>query len=608
VEPELVALAEAYGVDTWYEDWQSTRVDVSREVVVDVLKLLDVDASTPAAVAAALAAAPSRIPAPVPAATSLEAPPATWGWMLQLYGVRSAASWGVGDFGDLAAFTEWAARTGAGAILLNPLHAVAFSDARGDHVPASPYSPSSRRFINPIYLRVEQVDEYVHGTPQLRAQVDALRPPHDAGREHDLVDYDTVWRAKRAALRLLWAARDVAPDLDALEPAVRDFATYNALANRYGADWRQWPPELQRPDSAGVAALRAQESPEIAFQAWLQELCSAQLEAASAAAAGMAVGIVLDLAVGIYPGGADAWMLQDVLAAGARIGAPPDAFNQQGQDWGLATWRPDRLAATGYAAYRELLRGIFRHAKGLRVDHVAGLWRLWWVPPERSADQGTYVHYDPDAMLGVLVEEARAAGAVIVGEDLGTVQPVVTEGLQARNMLGSAVLWFTRDQDGEFLPPRQWKPRALASVSTHDLPTAAGFLSGEHVLARAEAGVLGRDVKEEWAAAGQDRARLLALLDAEGLIDADSTDADVIVALHSVLARTPCRMVLASPYDVLEEPRQPNLPGTVDQYPNWRIPLPLRLEALVDDPRMRRIAALFAARALHHGDDGALPG
>jgi 4-alpha-glucanotransferase len=583
-------------VATWYEDWQSVRVDVEPEVVISVLRLLDVDVRDPEA---ALANAPAKRTVTTPLAAELPTFPRTWGWMLQLYGLRSAGSWGVGDFADLAAFTAWAAANGAGAILLNPLHAVAFSDARGDSVPASPYSPSSRRFINPIYLRIEDTDAYRAAEPALRARIDALKPPvAPAQPADDVIDYDTAWRAKRAALELLWATVD-AEAID--DPALKSFATYNALAERHGADWRAWPEELHRPDGPAASAA----DPElVAFHAWLQRLCAEQLRVANDAASAMTVGIVHDLAVGIDPGGADAWMLQDVLAAGARIGAPPDSFNQQGQDWGLATWRPDRLAATGYAAYRELLRGIFAHASGLRVDHVAGLWRLWWVPPEGSAADGTYVQYDPDAMLGILVEEARAAGAVVVGEDLGTVMPVVTEGLRDRNILGSAVLWFTRDAGGDFVPPAKWVERALATVSTHDLPTAAGFLSGEHVLARAEAGVLGRDVQEEWAAATQDRARLLELLDAEGLVAPDATDEDIVVALHELLARTPCRLVLASPYDVLDEVRQPNLPGTVEQYPNWRIPLPLRLEAIIEDPRMHRVAEIFNARSRRSPAEG----
>jgi 4-alpha-glucanotransferase len=556
----LEELAGAYGVATTYENWQGVHVAVDPEVIAKVLGLLDT----------------SKPPPPTPAGVSehaqLPPSPFTWGWMVQVYSLRSAGSWGVGDFADLATFTAWAAGLGAGAILLNPLHAVAFSSAAGDPVPPSPYSPSSRRFINPIYLRIEDTGAYRTADASTQAEVDALKPTNNT----TVIDYDTVWRAKHTALKRLWNGQKAQDS----EPALTTFATFNALVERHGADWRQWPDDVDA------------DADEIAFQAWLQELCAEQLRAANAAAAGMAIGIVHDLAVGIDPGGADAWMLQDVIAAGAKIGAPPDAFNQQGQDWGLATWRPDRLAATGYAAYRDLLRGIFAHASGLRVDHVAGLWRLWWIPPGEPADRGTYVSYDADAMLGILVEEARAAGATVIGEDLGTVLGIVTQGLRERDILGSAVLWFTRDWNGDFRPPAQWPERALATISTHDLPTAAGYLSGDHVRARAEAGVLSRDVEEERRQAADDVSRLKKLIDQEGLADEDP-----IVALHELLARTPCRLVLASPYDVLGEIRQPNLPGTVDQYPNWRIPLPLPLEEVVEDPRMVKVAAILKNRS-----------
>ncbi|WP_433045291.1 4-alpha-glucanotransferase [Dactylosporangium sp. CS-033363] len=562
-EDSLAAQAAARGVATWYETAGHRRVDIDPDVVRAVMALLEPRTAGHTPVAAPIA---------------LPEVPRTWGWMIQLYGVRSAGSWGVGDFADLAAFARWASLTGAGAILVNPLHAV----APVDPMPSSPYSPSSRRFVNPVYLRVEDLPEYKNGSADLRAAVDALRPP-----TLDLIDYDAVWRAKRAALQALFADWSDNSDID---PALRDFATYTALAEVHGVDWRGWPEELRRPGPAAYAAADPQRA---AFHVWLQRRCAEQLATANAAAAGMAVGIVHDLAVGIDPGGADAWTLQDVLAPGAKVGAPPDAFNQQGQDWGLATWSPDRLAATDYEAYRALLRGIFEHAGGLRVDHVAGLWRLWWIPPEHGAAQGAYVHYDPEAMLGVLIEEAVRAGAVVVGEDLGTVEPIVTETLQARNILGSAVLWFTRDDDGRFIPPARWPANAMASISTHDLPTATGFLTGEHIRARAEAGVLTRTVPEEEAAATQDRLALLDLLSAEGLATRESTDAELVVAMHRLLTRTPCRILLASPYDVLGEPRQPNLPGTSQQYPNWRIPLPLKLEELTADPRMLQIADLL---------------
>ncbi|MFB9234235.1 4-alpha-glucanotransferase [Plantactinospora siamensis] len=642
MDRELIALAAAHGVATAYTDWRGRRVRVRPEIVIEVLKLLGVPADDPAGVRSALAAAraaaagdalPDTVilvagrtrPLPEPGVITLEdggsravdgelpadlplgwhrlacagrdvplvvvprrlpAPPATWGWMLQLYSLRSSSSWGMGDLGDLAEFTRWAgAETGAGLVLLNPLHAVSTSHP----VPASPYSPSSRRFANPLYLRVADTAAYRAAGAQLRARIDALRPD-----QPEMIDYDAVWRAKRAALELLFPL--AGPVELAADEELTAFATYCALAERHGPDWRTWPEPLRRPDGPAVAAARAELRDLVAFHAWLQRLCSEQLAAADAAAreTGMPVGIVHDLAVGVDPGGADGWLLADVLAAGVHIGAPPDDFNQLGQDWGLAAWRPDRLAATGYAAYRDLLRRVLSHAGGLRVDHVAGLWRLWWVPPGAGPGEGTYVRYDPDAMLGILALEAYRAGAVVVGEDLGTVQPAVTRGLRGRNMLGSTVLWFARDADG-FLPPRRWPRTALATISTHDLPTAPGFLIGAHVRIRAELRQLAGDVADEWARAADERRDLVAMLRDAGLLAAEeASDEDIVLAMHAALAASPTRLVAASLYDVLGEVRQPNLPGTINEYPNWRLPLPATLEQIRADPRPRRVADLLS--------------
>jgi 4-alpha-glucanotransferase len=325
----------------------------------------------------------------------------------------------------------------------------------------------------------------------------------------------------------------------------------------------------------------------------------------------MPIGLVVDLAVGVDPGGADAWALADVLAAGVRVGAPPDAFNQLGQDWGLAAWHPTRLAETGYAAYRDLLRRLLRYAGGIRVDHVAGLWRLWWVLPGGSAADGTYVSYDADAMLGILALEARRAGAVVVGEDLGTVPEAVTEGLRARAMLGSSVLWFTRDPTdpaAPFIPPDQWPRYALASISTHDLPTAYGFLAGEHVRVREKLHLLAVPFAEERARADRERELLVHMLAAAGLLDAAEATAPaaadpdaVVAAMHAALLASPSILVAMSPYDVLGERRQPNLPGTTDQYPNWRQPIPVDREELFADPRVVRLSrAMSAGRPRNH--------
>ncbi|HEY2793340.1 MAG TPA: 4-alpha-glucanotransferase, partial [Micromonosporaceae bacterium] len=334
-------------------------------------------------------------------------------------------------------------------------------------------------------------------------------------------------------------------------------------------------------------------------------LCDQQFAAAAEAAraAGMAIGLIVDLAVGVDPTGADASALSDVLAKGVRIGAPPDAFNQLGQDWGLSAWHPKRLADTGYAAYRDLLRRLLRHAGGLRIDHVAGLWRLWWVLPGHPASDGTYVSYDADAMVGILALEAHRAGAVVIGEDLGTVPEAVTLGLRERAMLGCSVLWFTRDPDQEeapFRPPEQWPRYAEASISTHDLPTAYGFLAGEHVRVRAELHQLARPIEEEQEQAVRDRQQLVTMLIEAGLLDADAAeDVDAIVtAMHAALLAGPSVLVAVSPYDVLGELRQPNLPGTIDQYPNWRLPLPIDREDIFRDPRVIRICEMMSRRRL----------
>jgi 4-alpha-glucanotransferase len=633
MDTALSELAAAHGVASWYRDAQRRRVDVDPDVVRRVLGLLGVSADTPRQVADALAAA--RIPQPpgilvlrqgqhqeirdsgvlsdehgseTPVQRALPAdltpgwyslrrgeahttvlvapprlpePPRAWGWMLQLYALRSAGSWGIGDLADLREFAAWTHTAhGSGAVLVNPLHAMTPTIP----VQPSPYSPSSRRFINPLYLRITDIGAYHRGDPTLRAEVDALRIDSTGDR----IDRDAVWLAKRAALELLWRAEN-APH-PAMSDGLRNFATFCALADQHGPHWSRWPSELRHPATASADPQR------VAFHAWLQQQCAEQLAAARKAAKGMAIGVVHDLPVGVDPEGADAWELQDVLATGVTVGAPPDIFNQQGQNWGLPPWRPDRLAATRYAAYRDMLRAVLAHADGLRIDHVAGLWRLWWVPPGASPAHGTYVRYDAAVMLAALELEAYRAGAVVIGEDLGTVEPEVTETLAEQQMLGCEVLWFARDEQAPGAPllaPQRWPRQAAASISTHDLPTAVGFLRGEHVRVRAALGLLDNEAVE-WAQAKAQRAELISLLRAEGLLHTENEE-DIVVAMHALLARTPCRLLLASPYDVVGEIRQPNLPGTIDQYPNWRLPLPVTLEQLQRDPRVRRVVA-----ALHY--------
>jgi 4-alpha-glucanotransferase len=641
VDSDLIELAAAHGVATSYRDGERKIVEVDEDVVVRILGLLDVDAAEPESRTAALALAREKaatgalpgtiahrvgatrvLPGPgvlidaegtrtdvtelpddltpgyyrldlvdeqlgrdvtvVVAPAALPETPRSWGWMLQLYALHSSGSWGIGDLGDLRDFISWTGREhDADAVLLNPLHAI----TPVPPVQASPYTPSSRRFATPLALRVTDLDAYRTADEATRAQVDALRPDTVGDR----IEHDRVWAAKRSACELLWHSAGRPEPIGAPDD-LWQFAIFCSLAERYGGRWSLWPEGLRHPGAPDVDKLRLELAPRVAFHAWLQDQVQRQLAEAHGVAQEFGVRVVHDLAVGTDPQGADGWALQDVLAMGVHVGAPPDAFSQQGQDWGLPPWRPDRLDATGYAAYRDLLQAQLRHADGLRIDHVAGLWRLWWVPPGESPDRGTYVHYDSDVMLAVLTLEAWRADALVIGEDLGTVEREVTEGLVERNILGSSVLWFTRDIDtpgDPLLPPDRWNPESVATISTHDLPTAAGFLRGEHVQARADLGLLA-DPDAEKARAELDRLELVELLREQGLVVGDDPGEDqLVVAMHALLARSRSRLVLISPYDVIGETRQPNLPGTVDQYPNWRLPLPESLEELRDDPRVR---------------------
>jgi len=612
MDPQLSALARAHGVATWYENADRRRVEVADDVVRAVLAELEVDSDAPAVVPRGPLVV--REGDPVDGEVTLETgeratgdlplgyhhladgrelivtprrlPPVTpaWGWMLQLYALHSPGSWGIGDLADLREFAIGSAGLGAGVILVNPVQAI--TPARP--VQRSPYSPSSRRFANPLYLRVTDTEAFRRADSRTRATVERLAPSPGA----ELIDYDAVWTAKLTALEHLWAGGNG----QAVPDDLRDFATFCALAERHGADWRAWPAGLRRPDGPDVVAARRQLSARVSFHAWLQRLCQRQLADARTASD---VRIVHDLPVGVDPAGADAWALQDVLASDVTVGAPPDAFSQQGQDWNLPPWRPDRLAAQGYRPFRDVIRNVLAHADGIRVDHIAGLWRLWWIPPGRPASEGTYVRYDADALLGILALEAHRAGAIVVGEDLGTVPDEVTETLHDRGMLSSSVLYFERDEkaDGEpLLPPERWPVDAMASISTHDLPTTVGFLRAENVRVRADLGLL-TDPAGEYERAAAARAELLAALDEHGLLPADPSEEDLVVALHTLLSRSASRLLLTSPQDALGEPRQPNLPGTVDEYPNWRIPLTPPVADLLSDPQLRRaVAALRDAR------------
>ena len=535
-----------------------------------------------------------------------------WGLATQLYSVRSHGSWGIGDLADLADLAVWAgSRHGADYVLVNPLHAAAPTKP----MEPSPYLPTSRRFVNPLYLRVEAVDEFADMSGRGR-----IRKLHQAvatrATESDVIDRDHAWEAKRAACELVYRVRRSAGRELAFTAykqregaALDDFATWCALAEEHGGDWRRWPEELQHPGNPEVTRFAETHSTAVDFHRWLQWQLDEQLANAQSQAVrtGMALGIMADLAVGVHPTGADSWALQNVLALGVTAGAPPDEFNQLGQDWSQPPWRPDQLEELGYQPFRTLIQAVLRHAGGVRIDHIIGLFRLWWIPEGAAPTEGTYVRYNHDAMIGIVALEAHRAGAVVVGEDLGTVEPWVRDYLRERGLLGTSILWFEVDTASRGpLQAERWRELCLSSVTTHDLPPTPGYLAGEHVRLRHELGLLTRPASEEFDDHRAEQQAWVAELRRVGLLgqDTDATTGDIgddelILALHRYLARTPSRLLALALTDAVGERRTQNQPGTTDEYPNWRVPLagpdgrPMLLEDVFTDTRAAALAEVM---------------
>ena len=559
-----------------YQNWRGQHVEVPDETLAAVLAALSPPGGNDPPQTPPAHGGAARPPiAPWPARRG-------WGFAVQLYSVRSRASWGHGDLHDLADLAAWSGGDlGADFVLVNPLHAAEPQPP----VSPSPYLPMSRRQISPLYLRIEDIPEFEGLSAGDRARVEALAAPlRAASGTAALIDRDAVWAAKRAAAELIRAVPLTASrraELDAFlardRRAIGAWATWCAIAEVHGPDWRSWPAALADPGSAGVTALRRELADRIAFHEWLQWLTAEQLAAAQQTArrAGMSIGVITDLAVGTHPGGADAWAWQDVIVPGISVGAPPDEFNQLGQNWTLPPWHPGWLAAQAGRPLAELIAACTRGSGGLRVDHVMGLARLWWIPAGMSPDLGTYVRYDHELMGGVLAAEAARAGAVAIGEDLGTVEPWLRKYLAERRVLGTSMLWFERRADGTPRSPGGWRRGCLAMVGTHDMPPAAAFLTGEQVTIRAELGLLTRPEAEERAAAQAELAGWLARLAREGLLPraAAPSPQEFTAALYGFLTRTPAVLIGVSLADAAGERRPQNMPGTVDEYPNWRIPL-----------------------------------
>ena len=353
------------------------------------------------------------------------------------------------------------------------------------------------------------------------------------------------------------------------------FAAFCVLAEKFGPDWRKWPEEYRRADNAAVVRFAAEHSSEIGYHAWLQWLLDRQLSAAAGV-----IPLLQDLPVGMDPGGADAWEWQDLLAKEMVVGAPPDAFNADGQDWQLPPFVPAKLRAAGYGPIIETIRAVLRHAGGLRIDHVMGLFRLWWIPRGQHPQKGWYVRYPADDLLGIVALESHRAGAVIVGEDLGTVEPGVRERLALRRVLSCRLLWF------EPRPPAEYPELSLASVTTHDLPTIAGLWSGADEAAQRAIGLK----------VGDERHRLHEHLRELLGVANDAPVTDVIEQAYRRLAQAPSRIITATLEDAQAMRERPNMPGTIDQWPNWSLVLPQDFETMLEAELPRRIAMALGSR------------
>ena len=532
-----------------------------------------------------------------------------WGYATQLYSVRSTDSWGIGDLTDLGDLAIWSAtQQFASYVLVNPLHA---AEPMAPLEP-SPYLPSSRRYVNPLYLRPESVPEYAFLDERSRRQIQAAKAKLRARVDKvDRIERDPIWEAKIAALRTIFEFGRTPARQMSLDDFVRregrgltQFATWCALVGELGMNWREWPAEFRRPSSPAVAEFAAGRAADVEFYVWLQWIADTQLSGAQSAAkdAGMRIGVMNDLAVGVSKESAEAWVLGEAFAQGVEVGAPPDHYNQLGQSWGQAPWRPDRLQDLSFAPFRAMVAGILRHAGGVRIDHIMGLFRLWWIPEGMSPLAGTYVRYPHEAMVGIVVLEAQRAGALVVGEDLGTVEPWVRDYLRDRGILGTSVAWFEANGDGWPLPPEHYREYCMASVTTHDMPPTAGYLAKEHIALQHELGLLTEDADVEAAAFDASMERWRQVLRDRGLLHEGEGDDDVeamVLALHRYVLQSPARVVTAALVDAVGDRRTQNQPGTIDEYPNWRVPLsgpegrPLTLEGVFLSQRAQRLASVM---------------
>ena len=493
----------------------------------------------------------------------------TWGWAVQLYAARSRESWGIGDFADLDTLAKWSANElGAGMMLLNPLSAATpITPQQG-----SPYFPTSRRFSNPLAIHIEWIPGATSGSlPQLE---EIAR----AGRELNstrLIDRDKVFALKTRALEILWlqfSGDRMFDEFCTTQGADLDrFAIFCALAEHHQSGWHAWPAEYQHPSSRAVVQFAQEHERRILFYKWLQWILYSQLARCS-----QHLALMQDLPIGVDPDGADAWAWQDVFAKGVAVGAPPDEFNTQGQNWGLPPFVPHKLRAACYEPFIQTIRAAFRHGGGLRIDHVMGLFRLFWIPSEMSASHGTYVRYNSDEMLAIVALESERAKAYVVGEDLGTVEDSARQMLAQHRIMSYRLLWFEKDH------PSKFPHEALAAVTTHDLPTVAGLWSGSDLKKQQQLGL-----KPNEKSTSEIHQRLAEMAH----LRSSASPQQVVSGAYGLLAQAPSRILTAALDDALAVEERPNIPATMPaQNPNWSMALPMPIEELMAGDLPKQIA------------------
>ena len=527
-----------------------------------------------------------------------------WGFSVQLYAVRSARNWGIGDFTDLRWLLDRAAEQGAAMVGINPLHTLYPDEPEA----ASPYSPSTRLFGNPLYLDIETIPDF-RASPD--AQALAASPEYGAAlarlRAAPLVRYREVAALKHRLFPLLFRQFEASSEPDRRRDferfragrglALRRLAIFERLRETRGAadpdqrDWRNWPAELQDPESAAVATFAAEHAEAIACAEYLQWQFDEQLGACRrhAEALGLSIGIFGDLAVGVAAGGAEAWWSQQVTVPGCTVGAPPDTLNTQGQGWGFPLFDPARLAAEGYGPFIAMLRANMRHAGALRIDHVLGLMRLWCVPPEGDPRAGVYLNYPAEHLVALIILESHRNRCLVIGEDLGTLPPGLESLLSEAGILSYRVLYFEQ-WSGHFRPAAEYKHDALVTLGTHDMPPLARWWQDDDLALRASLGHLAEEAR---GAALADRQR-----EREGLANwagCHPSPAPPVVEIHRNLARTPARLLCVQLDDMRPEAAQMNVPGTTAEYPNWRHRLGGDIAAIFADPLVQEAFRAIAA-------------